>query len=356
MAIAVDATSIGTPTTATTNSWNHTVGSGSSRALVVANIGGISSDLVTGIKWNTTESFVKIGSSVLVPGVNGRYLSLWYILNPTSGTHSITITNSSSEYSEPFAVSYAGFTQSGQPDANTTNTAASGSSDVTTSVTTVADNCWTVLFAVGRAADIGAGTGSTSRSVNAGGAGIFDSNAALTPAGSKSMTITRSGATEAGMIMASFSPATSSPSSSPSPSASSSPSPSASSSPSSSPSPSVSSSPSPSASSSPSPSSSSSPSPSVSSSPSPSASSSASSSPSPSTSSSPSPSASPSVSSSPSPSVSSSTSSSPSPSPSPDAWSNQTKSSSTFANQTKNTSTFTNSTKNTSIWSNQTKT
>jgi hypothetical protein len=131
---------------------------------------------------------------------------LYYLINPASGTNTLSVTRTDTTSSMHLVgVSYTGAKQSGVPDASATNVQDSGTS-LTTSVTTVADNCWTVLFC-GAQREVSAGTGTTER-VNGIQNLIGDSNAAITPAGSTSMAVTMSD-TPSSAIMASFAPSAS---------------------------------------------------------------------------------------------------------------------------------------------------
>jgi hypothetical protein len=117
-------------------SWNHTVGTGSNRALIVQAFddnGG--SDLLTAVKWNTTESLTKI-TDVQTPG--DRWVSLWYLLNPSSGTHSITLTTTAGAM-KGSAISLTGV---GALDQQTTATASNVLS--VSSTLTVATNAWVI--------------------------------------------------------------------------------------------------------------------------------------------------------------------------------------------------------------------
>ena len=133
-----------------------------------------------------------------------RWIYMWYLINPASGAHNVVVSASGTSLIGGMAVSYTGAKQSAQPDAFATNSS-SGATSITTSVTTVANNCWTVLYSKIDGTAITAGTGSTQR-VNNTGKALFDSNSALTPAGSKSMTLTDAASPHWGVVMASFSP------------------------------------------------------------------------------------------------------------------------------------------------------
>lgn len=138
-----------------------------------------------------SSSMTAVNSGTGVTGVG--YVKQFYMVAPTTGVNTVQITTGGAAFTAGMAVLYAGSKQTSQPDAQTTNSATSASS-ITTSVTTVADNSWAVLFAAASSGTPAAGTGSTFLHASASGYGMFDSGAALTPAGSKSMQSTGSSA------------------------------------------------------------------------------------------------------------------------------------------------------------------
>src|SRR3990167_4966147 len=139
MAIAFDTT-----TTSATSSWSHTC-SGSDRILIVTLR--CADNAATAVTYNSV-AMTKINEVALGGGVAAT--QLWLLMNPASGanTVSVTITGGVSSIS----ASYTGVLQTGQPDAQNTNTTTSGTSLAVT-VTTIADNDWLI----GGAFDNGAG-------------------------------------------------------------------------------------------------------------------------------------------------------------------------------------------------------
>lgn len=199
MAIAFDATAtgVGNPTTSLTIS--HTC-SGSNRVLFL--------HIQTGSDATPTDltSVTYAGQNMTL--VDRRSISatefvyLYYIINPASGTNDIVISRTTSGFTGGNSASYTGAQQSGIPDASTTN---SGASPLATSITTIADNCWAVIAFTNGSGNFGGITGGTARQSTSG-RGIADSNAAITPAGNKTITIDGSGGT-IWAVMASFAPA-----------------------------------------------------------------------------------------------------------------------------------------------------
>jgi len=208
MAIAFNAATDGGNNGGSTSSltFSHTTGSGSDRVLfvVVAGDVGGSSNHPTGVTY-ATVAMTEVDRTT----TGNRNLYTYFLLNPTSGANNVVVSAGSNFFLLACAADYTGAAQSGQPDAEAEQVAANTS--VTTSITTVADNCWTMLGEQGFNASNppGAGAGSTRRTFGAafGQPGLFDSNAALTPAGSHSMTTTRTTSVSISHVMASFSPA-----------------------------------------------------------------------------------------------------------------------------------------------------
>ncbi len=166
-----------------------------------------SNDEVTGVTYNG------------VPMTLGLYDSftwskyLFYLLAPAAGAHDVVVSVSAFRNIAAAAASYSGARQSGVPDATATASGV-GVTSRTATLTTVADNCWSVLFAGDESADAEtlAGTGSTRRFETHGAAfgangAFFDSNGAITPAGSYGMTFTQVSPATLHGIAASFAPA-----------------------------------------------------------------------------------------------------------------------------------------------------
>lgn len=185
MAIAFDAV-YGTQGTAPTLTWAHTV-SGSQRFLAVTVLTN-NSAFATGVTYN---SAALTGGPQQVADGTVR-IQLWYLVAPDTGTHNVVVTGTGTNVIYTTSVSYTGVAQSGQPDASKSQ-GITASPDTTT-LTTIADNCWTILGARTNGV-VSASTGSTFRDDSASHLDFcyFDSNGAITPAGSHSMTVTNPG-------------------------------------------------------------------------------------------------------------------------------------------------------------------
>lgn len=187
MAIAFDSAvnaQIQNPGTSLT--FSHTC-SGSDRILYVMAF--TRNDTTTGVTYNGV-SMTQVGTTITES--SDRY-SIWQLIAPATGANNVVITGGgSTSLVIGCSQSYTGAKQSSQPD-NTTQQGPTTTATLTSTLTTVADNSWTALFA--RASGDGAtsaGTGTTQRSNTSGLVQGYDSNGAITPAASTSLQTTQS--------------------------------------------------------------------------------------------------------------------------------------------------------------------
>ena len=142
----------------------------------------------------------------VTPQVDDVKTSLWYLIAPATGANNIVASFSAQTYIWTAAASYTGALQSGVPDASSSGVGTGTS--ISGTVTTIADNCWTVMDAYALEAGHTNGAGTTIRATSPtnGRVSIADSNAAKTPAGSVTLAVNcTSGAL--GHVIASFAPA-----------------------------------------------------------------------------------------------------------------------------------------------------
>jgi hypothetical protein len=171
----------------------------------VANFSG--ADDITAPTYNGVSATLvdKKGFNTLASPTNYAYL--YYLVAPATGSNTLSCTRTNTT-STMFldCVTYTGASQTGVPDASITG-GTDDAATVTTSVTSVADNCWTVISA-GSQRQITASSGVTVRAGSNTNQVIGDSNAAITPAGSSSIVLALSGESSrlTGTIMASFAP------------------------------------------------------------------------------------------------------------------------------------------------------
>lgn len=188
-------------TTATSQTTAFTNVSGD--ILFVGVVGAVAvSNNITGVTYNGVS--LTLVNEIRVP--SDRWVSLWYLINPATGSNNVVVSSSPSEYIQSDAITYSGAKQTGQPDASTTDSATSVTTR-TTSVTTVADNCWTVMMSDPNNGGGTAGTGTVKRTERSTtGQGLYDSNGPITPAGSTSLIVNFTSGNYA-CVMASIAPA-----------------------------------------------------------------------------------------------------------------------------------------------------
>jgi RHS repeat-associated protein len=147
----------------------------------------------------TTKGFNTTGSP-------HNHEDLWYLVAPASGTNSFTANGTAADAGAHWIIaSYTGVSQGGFPDAQATN-GTDGSTSVTTTLTTAANYAWMTLCG-GATVIVSAGAGSTERQHPASsGQALYDSNGAITPAGSHGMTMNLASASNAGTVAASYAP------------------------------------------------------------------------------------------------------------------------------------------------------
>lgn len=197
MAIAYDnSVNLSTYGNAGSISGSFTVGSGSDRFLIAYAWGGFGSDTVSSMTYNGV-SLTKI-NSVVCPADRG--VSMWYLVNPASGSNTLQVNGSS--LFVLVAASYTGVDQSNPIDSNNPQTWNSVTS-FAPSTTVVASNCW--LVCTGKTAGNTPTAVTGIRRVNEDG-GLFDSNGTV-GTGSQSISLNISGGANFGSLMASIKPA-----------------------------------------------------------------------------------------------------------------------------------------------------
>lgn len=189
MAIAFDSkTAVSTSATASL-SFSHTC-SGTDRILFVLTCANGAAFTTTGVTYNgaamTVATSLRVGA--------GPIQYIWYLINPDSGSNTVSITNSGS-VTAGSAISFNGVSQTGFPVATGSDGSASGSTSYTTNITTVADNSFILSASrtnAGLAFTAGANTtvGNQPDVVFFGSCGCWYSTAAQTPAGAKTLNVT----------------------------------------------------------------------------------------------------------------------------------------------------------------------
>lgn len=201
MAIAFDAVSSGSTASATSLSVAHTVTG--SNTLGMVNIDTNNAiDILTGATFNGSAMTLAAATSTLGVQVGYNY----YKYAPSTGN--VVATFSVASLIGIQTCTYSGVSQTGFPDASqVVNNIGSGGTTLVCTVTTTVDNCW-CWSAVRNDNSISITSGGTTRNNSLFG-GVFavgDSNGAVTPAGSKTITWTSSAISTAHKSIFSFAP------------------------------------------------------------------------------------------------------------------------------------------------------
>lgn len=180
---AFDAVSSGNTNPGTSVTFEHTVGSGINRILLVGITTNATTDKVTAVTYGgvamTRLEFVQADTT-------NFYGYIYYQLNPASGADDVVVTLADSQTCFCQSVSYSNVNQIAPP---TKNKGTDAAGNFTASLTTVVNNAWIATFCRSNngTSGITAGTNTTLRV----GSGEFlafgDTNAAQTPAGAKTM-------------------------------------------------------------------------------------------------------------------------------------------------------------------------
>lgn len=206
MAIAYGAITPVAATTGTSLTYSSSAVSGSDTFGVVCyNGSNTGSDYVTGITWNSV-AMTKIGSSVQVPG--DRWMGVYYIIAPASGTTNITVTGSSSAIIRSFSTYYTGVDQTSPLDSSNTGTTGGLSSSLGVSTTVVASDCWTAYFTKDSTGSktYTTSVGSMRRDTDAGGQAYSDSNGTVSTGSNTTTHTMTSGTSDLAGITFSFKP------------------------------------------------------------------------------------------------------------------------------------------------------
>src|SRR3990167_3818009 len=138
MALALDTgTNGGNNGGGTSHTYSHTC-TGSDLILFVGVGTNSSSDLISGVTYNTVAMILVDKQQ----GTSTNYSYLYYLITPATGAHDVVVSASSTCTIYSGAVSYTGAKQSGQPDS--TNKGTETGATFTLSTTVVASNCWLI--------------------------------------------------------------------------------------------------------------------------------------------------------------------------------------------------------------------
>ena len=182
------------------------MGSGSNSILIVSTLCN-TGDTISTVTWNGTN--MTLATKIATRGALESYI--YYAYSPTTGTHNIVSNSNGTSCGEIDigAASYFGVAQSGFPDSVFSDTTTNGTSN-TFNLTTVANNAWAFGGYTPNDQVVSAGTNSTllRNNIPTGDLAIFDNSGhgAITPAGSFSMTMNASLATQSRGLGVSFAP------------------------------------------------------------------------------------------------------------------------------------------------------
>lgn len=137
------------------------------------------------------------------------FISLWYLTAPPTGTNNIVATSTVSAYTEAMSISYTGASKY-QSDiiANSTSSQRASVTTSTLSATTAKNNSWVIMDAIATQS-LSAGANTTERqevTTNNPGHTLNDSNAPVSPPGSRALNVTLAGSGTVAHIVAPFAP------------------------------------------------------------------------------------------------------------------------------------------------------
>lgn len=210
MAIAFNAAADGGNNggSSTSLTFAYTCSSGSNRLLAVNVLGDVT-DNITGVTYNGVSMTLAAKLTPTGPDTP-RWVYLFFLLAPATGSNNVIISANTTAYILAGAADYTGVNQTGQPDATTTHTGSGSIMNLTSTITTVADNSWAILAEEGGGGlpptfDVGTTRRSFDAAFNTW--GLFDSGGPITPAGSYTMKTDRGLASNTILhVIASFSP------------------------------------------------------------------------------------------------------------------------------------------------------
>lgn len=192
MAIAFDTTTLGG---VGSSSWTHVcTGSNLFLAVVVQDTAG-GSNVISGVTYNGVSM---TSNGTPTADSNGDKLWMFYLINPASGSNTVSISYSSSgTFARGCSASYTGVKQSGQPDSHQYALSTASGTSVSVVNNVVATGCWIIQGGGSASTTVGSLNGSASRqsvngSGNFGGKLLFSDTNATVSTGNNTSTLTGS--------------------------------------------------------------------------------------------------------------------------------------------------------------------
>lgn len=212
MAIAYAASGTGTfAGPGTTGSFAANVGAGSDRMLWVGIVNDYDgTNVLTALTYNGVSMLGNLAQARKL-NTSTQWIGLYYLINPASGSNTLSCSWTGSSYTYGVWASYTGVPSSTYAVGSTTASTDETDGSLALTMTTNYDNAWTISFVRSTThGDHSAGSGTTERAQLAG--SIGDSNGVITPAQSYTMNWNCVPATgNIGGVMANFVDAVSTP-------------------------------------------------------------------------------------------------------------------------------------------------
>lgn len=108
MAVILEGSTRSDQASATTFTISYTVNTNGRRAMLVTVIPSDSAAGISTVAWNATESLTQLGSTA---NASVGLMAIWGVANPTSGTHNVTITTTTSQVPTVIISDYSGASQ-----------------------------------------------------------------------------------------------------------------------------------------------------------------------------------------------------------------------------------------------------
>jgi hypothetical protein len=188
-----------------TETWSHTV-SGTNTVLIAC--GASYNNDFAGATYDSV-AMTQIEDVPATAYGASTYIACYGLLSPPTGTHSVVLSRAGSYlWMEGLAESFSGVSQSGLPDAVLVDHQTAVNPYVGT-LSTVANNAWGVVYALNNTPSVSAGSGTTLRQSDVTGSEtvIGDSAGPWSPAGSHSLSLVSTTASDWDAILVSLAPA-----------------------------------------------------------------------------------------------------------------------------------------------------